>query len=140
MEDNKDVAEGPLLPNKGGSSKSPNAYENLTRGLTPDELSQTGTQKLILNDLMKAEKMVAELQPFRDMYHEVCKEKSVLDEKLTKTKNAEVLYSFCITSGGIIIGLSKIFYDANGVVTAIMIAIGALLIIGGILFKTGLKK
>lgn len=141
MEENKDKAEGNLQPNNiVANSKSPDAYGNLVRGLTPDELSQTGTQKLILNDLSKAEAKVAELEPFRERYYSVFTEKCILDEKLSKTKRAEILYSFCITSGGLIIGLAKIFLETNNKLSVIMITIGALLIIGGILFKTTFKK
>lgn len=135
MTDNKDEAKGPLQPNTDSSNKSLDAYGALARGLTSEELSQTGTQKLILNDLSKAELKVKELEPFRDKFYSLLTEKSVLDEKLSKTKRSEILYSFCITTGGVIIGLAKIFYEANGGLTAIMIAIGVLLIIGGILFK-----
>lgn len=128
------------MPNAGAKNKSPDAYGNLVRGLTSDELSQTGTQKLILIDLSKAETKVAELEPFRDKYHTVFTEKCILEEKLAKTKRAEILYSFCITAGALIIGLAKIFIDTNGTLAVIMITIGALLILGGILFKTTYKK
>ena len=58
MEENIDKAEGNLQPNLGTNNKNPDAYGNLVRGLTSEELSQTGTQKLILNDLSKAEAKV----------------------------------------------------------------------------------
>jgi len=137
-DENKDVAEGQLLPNNGNNgNKTPNAdaYENLIRGLTPDELSQSGTQKLILNDLKKSELKVVELEPFRNKFHQVDKEKSVLEEKIKKNKKAEILYSFATTVGGIIIGLAKIFYDKNIELCVFMFGIGALLIAGGIIFK-----
>lgn len=119
---------------------SSDAYGNLTRGLTSDELSQSGTQKLILNDLSKSEAKVKELEPFRDKYYLVFTEKSILEEKLAKTKKAEILYSFCITAGGLIIGLSKLFLEKNDTLAIIMITIGALLIVGGILFKINFRK
>ena len=140
MEENIDKAEGNLQPNLGTNNKNPDAYGNLVRGLTSEELSQTGTQKLILNDLSKAEAKVSELEPYRDKFYNVFTEKSILEEKLAKTKRSEILYSFCITSGGLIIGLAKIFLETNGKLAVIMITIGALLIIGGILFKTTFKK
>lgn len=140
MQDNKDEAKGNLHLNNEVENKSADAYGNLARGLTGEELSQTGTQKLVLNDLAKAEAKVKELEPFRDKYYTILTEKCVLDEKLAKTKKAEILYSFCITSGGIIIGLAKIFYEKNADLAVIMITIGGLLILGGILFKISYKK
>jgi hypothetical protein len=140
MAENKDEAVGRLHPNLESDNKSTDAYKNLSRGLTPEELTQSGTQKLILNDLAKAESRVRDLEPFRDSFFKILTEKNVLEERLSKTTKSEVLYSFCITTGGIIVGLSKIFYEKDGDVCAIMIVIGGLLIIGGVLFKVRFKK
>ena len=140
MADSKDEAKGPLQPNTEPENRSADAYGNLSRGLTSEELAQSGTQKLILNDLSRAETKVRELEPFVDKYYSVFNEKSVLEEKLLKTKRAEILYSFCITAGGIIIGLAKIFYEKSPDLCAIMVSIGILLILGGILFKIAYKK
>lgn len=139
-QDNKDEAKGTLQPNSGSENKSTDAYGSLSRGLTTEELAQSGTQKLILNDLSKAEAKVKELEPFRDKFYTVFMEKSVLEEKLLKTKRAEILYSFCITSGGVTIGLAKLFIETNSALAIIMITLGAMSIVGGILFKIGYKK
>ncbi|MCV9930209.1 hypothetical protein OIU83_21300 [Flavobacterium sp. LS1R49] len=140
MDENKDVAEGDLVLNAEIHNKSADAYGNLVRGLTSEELAQTGTQKLILNDLSKAEAKIKELEPFREKYQNVLNEKCILDEKLSKTKRAEILYSFCITSGGIIVGLAKIFLEKDNTLAIIMLIIGVVLIIGGVLFKITYKK
>lgn len=140
MSENKDEEIGAIKTHVSPDVKNMDAYGALSRGLTPEELSQSGTQKLILNDLSRAESKVRELEPFRDMYYETLAQKMVQDEKLIKTKQSEILYSFCITVGGVIIGLAKIFYEKSGGVTAIMVTIGATLIIGGILFKIYYKK
>ena len=87
-----------VLPATETTKTSTDAYGNLPRGLTSEELSQTGTQKLILNDLTKAEAKVRELEPYREMYYNINTQKSILEEKLVKIKKrAEILYSFCIT-------------------------------------------
>ena len=133
MEENKDKAEGTLQLSVGSKNKNPDAYGNLVRGLTPDELSQSGTQKLILNDLSKSETKVSELEPYREKYYEIFTQKCVLEEKLAKANRAEVLYSFCIIAGGIIIGLAKNFIEAKETLAIIMIMIG-------VLFKTTFKR
>lgn len=140
MDEKKDVAEGDLVLNSEIHNKSADAYGNLVRGLTSEELAQTGTQKLILNDLSKAEAKIKELEPFREKYNSVLNEKCILEEKLSKTKRSEILYSFCITSGGLIIGLAKIFLEKDNTLAIIMLIIGAVLIIGGVLFKITYKK
>ena len=140
MADNKDEATGNVQPNKDSETRGIDAYGNLVRGLTSEELAQSGTQKLILNDLAKAESRVKELEPIREKYYLLLSEKMVLEEKLAKTKRSDILYSFCITSGGIIVGLGKIYYETSSGLCAVMITIGALLILGGILFKIAYKK
>jgi hypothetical protein len=140
MAENKDEATGKLQPNADPDKKGSGAYANLSRGLTTEELSQTGTQKLILNDLARAEEQIKTLEPYLERYYAMLTSKSVLEEKLIKVKQAEILYSFCITAGGIIIGLSKIWYETHPDLCWIMITIGTLLISGGILFKIYYKK
>ena len=63
MEDNKDEAKGSVQPNLANESKNVGAYSNLVRGLTSEELSQSGTQKLILHDLENTQSKVNELEP-----------------------------------------------------------------------------
>lgn len=140
MADNKDQAIGNVQPNRDSETHGIDAYGNLARGLTSEELAQSGTQKLILNDLSKAEAKVKELEPFREKYYQLLSDKMVLEEKLAKTKRSDILYSFCITSGGVIIGLGKIYYETSPGLCALMITIGAFLILGGILFKIAYKK
>ncbi|KQN34313.1 hypothetical protein ASE92_11930 [Pedobacter sp. Leaf41] len=141
MEENKDKAEGNLhLNDVEKPVKRANAYENLSRGLTVDELAQTGTQKLILNDLSKAERTIELLEPFRDMYYTETTEKRVLEEKLTKTKRAEILYSFSTASGGVILGMGKMYLETKGNLAFFMMGIGILLILGGVAFKISFKK
>ena len=135
MEDKNEIDEGNLLPNDKSGKKKPDAYGNLVRGLNAEELAQTGTQKLILNDLSKAESRISELEPYLEKYNSVYTEKCILDEKLSKTKKAEILYSFCISVGGIIIGLSKNFIAKDQTLGIFMIVIGGLLFIGGLIFK-----
>ncbi len=141
MEDSKDKAEGNLHLNEVEKPiKSASAYENLSRGLTPDELAQTGTQKLILNDLSKAERTIELLEPFREMYHTEHTEKRVLEEKIAKTKKAEILYSFSTASGGVILGMGKMYLETKGNLALFMISMGIILIIGGVAFKISFKK
>ncbi len=135
MADDNDEEKGDSRPNPNTQNKSIDAYGNLVRGLTSEELAQSGTQKLILNDLSKAEVRVQELTPFVDKYYTVFTQKSVLEEKLKKSTRAEVLYAFSMTIGGLIVGLGKIFLEKDGVLAAFMFGIGGVFVIGGLSFK-----
>ncbi len=133
--DNKDEAKGQLQPNSESENKSSDAYGGLIRGLTTEELSQTGTQKLILNDLDKKESKIRELEPYRDKFYTVFTEKSILDEKLSKSKHAENLYIVGTTIGGILIGLACNYIKTDGTLATILGIVGFALLVGGIIFK-----
>lgn len=119
--------------------KTVDAYSNLPKGLTTEELAQSGTQKLILYDLEKTSAKVKSLEPYQEKYYDELSKKLVLEEKLSKTKRAEILYSFCITGGGLIIGYSNTVIKVDRSAGVIGYVLGGLLIIGGILFKLGKK-
>lgn len=119
--------------------KNLDAYSNLPKGLTTEELAQSGTQKLILYDLEKTSNTVKSLAPYQKKYFEELSKKLVLEEKLSKTKRTEILYSFCITGGGLIIGYSNTVVKLDNVAGIIGYVFGGLLILGGILFKLGKK-
>lgn len=140
IDDNKDSESGSSQINSESEKKIADAYSNLPRGLTIEELGQTGTQKLILNDLTRAESKIKELEPFREKYYNEFTEKSILQEKLLKSKRAEILFSFCTTIGGVIIGLAKLYLETSWKLSLFMFVIGAALILGGILFKSSYKK
>ena len=135
MAEKKDEAIGHLQQSFESDSKKLDAYANLVRDLTSEELSQSGTQKLIVNDLYKAENKVKELEPYRENYFTVFTEKEILKVQANKSNKSEILYAFAITVGGIIIGLSKMLYDSKPALCVIVAIIGLLLIIGGVVFK-----
>ena len=75
----------------------------------------------------------SEYKKLQESYHLVDKEKSILEEKLKTNKAQEVLYSFCLTSGSIIIGLSKTVWEQG--LGGVFLALGLSLIIGALITK-----
>lgn len=139
MAENEDDDAGDIHYIDDVKAKNFDAYSNLAKGLTTEELAQSGTQKLILNDLEKSYARIKYLTPFQSKYFEELSKKLVLEEKLAKTKRSEILYSFCITGGGLIIGYSNTVVKLEKTAGIIGYVFGGLLIIGGILFKLGKK-
>jgi hypothetical protein len=135
MSENKDDESGASQLSSSPNVKRIGAYDSLSRGLTMEELSQSGTQKLILNDLTRAEARVERLEYFEKEYYELKIVHTKLVEQASKKVTSEILYSFSVTIGGVIIGLSKIFYDSSLALCLFMVCVGALLIGSGIFFK-----
>lgn len=138
----KDIGSTKLNVGSGGIPVSP--YSNIQRSITEEDLKSPALQRVILSEIDKLEskmynlevslrESVSENSLLRDKFHAVDKEKSILDEKLKTNKAQDVLYSFCLTSGSIIIGLAKVVWDQG--IGGIFLALGLFLIIGGLVTK-----
>lgn len=138
----KDV--GTSSPNQMTPTIPISPYSNIQRSITEEDLKSPAVQRILLSEVDKLENKnlvlenllnnnVKSLSDLNDKFHAVDKEKSILDEKLKTNKAQEVLYSFCLTSGSIIIGLAKTVWE-NGL-GGIFLGIGFFLIIGGLITK-----
>jgi hypothetical protein len=114
------------------------AFKDLKRQLTPDELSNTGTQKLILDALICAEEerndLKAELKIIVSKYHDADKLASVLDQKLKTNKANEVLFGVLVGFGCGCIGLAPFFWD-NKVQGIIALTLGVVATVIGTLCR-----
>lgn len=109
-----------------------NPYTNIKRELSEEELKSPAVQKLLLNEHDKLEQRIAEIEGYIERFHTSDKLRAILEEKL-KTSNAyEILYSFCLTAGSALAGISGIFWDKNGY---LLLIIGFIFILGGIISK-----
>jgi hypothetical protein len=79
------------------------AFSALKREVTDKELSQSGTQKLLLDNLERAEEENTALKSFRDKYYETDKKLAVLEEKFKTNTAAEILSLGTITIGAAIL-------------------------------------
>jgi len=138
----KDIGTTKLVAGSTGIPISP--YSNIQRSISEEDLKSPAIQRILLSEVDKLESKafglesslkasVSEFNNLRDKFHLVDKDKSILDEKLKTNKAQEVLYSFCLTSGSIIIGLAKTVWEQG--LGGIFLALGLFLIIGGLITK-----
>lgn len=138
----KDIGSTKLVTPAVGIPISP--YSNIQRSISEEDLKSPALQRILLSEVDKLESKVyvlegslketiSEYNNLRDKYHSVDKEKSILDEKLKTNKAQEVLYSFCLTAGSIIIGLAKTVWEQG--LGGIFLGLGLFLIIGGLVTK-----
>ena len=109
-----------------------NPYTNIKRELSEDELKSPAVQKLLLNEHDKLEQRISELEGFVERFYNSDKLRAILEEKLKTTTAFEILYSFCLTAGSALIGISGIFWDKKGY---LLLIIGFVFILGGIISK-----
>jgi len=144
MEENevpKDEGAKAIKANESIIPSSP--YSNIKREITEDDLKSPAVQRILLGEIDKLENRNIDLEfsfknsvsnydILKDKYHNRDKEAEILSEKLKTHKSQEILYSFCLTSGSIIIGLAKTVWAEYGI---LFLGIGLFLIIGGIITK-----
>jgi hypothetical protein len=105
------------------------ALRDLRREMNDDELSNPGVQKLILDELERADAECADLRTYITRFHEADKRAAVLEEKLKTEHSLEITFGVGVGLGGAIIGLAPYFWDkeAQGILTLLL---GAVLIFG----------
>lgn len=119
-------------------------YSNIKREITEEDLKSPAVQRILLSEVDKLENRTLDLEDIlknntedfnslKDNYHSADKKNGILEEKFKTSKSQEILYSFCLTSGSIIIGLSKTVWDQG--LGGIFLGIGFFLIIGGLISK-----
>lgn len=105
------------------------ALRDLRRELTDEDLSHPGVQKLILDELERADAECDTLSIYVDRFHEADKRAAVLDEKLRTQTALDVFFGVGVGLGGAIMGLAPQFWQhqPNG---ALALVVGLCLIFG----------
>ena len=104
------------------------AFRDLRRQLTDDELSGPGVQKLILDELEQSEAECEVLQGYIQRYHEADKRAAVLEERTKTARVIEILHGAMLALGGAIIGLTPVFWP-NRLLTFLTLSLGSLLVL-----------
>lgn len=114
--------------------KARSALSKIRRDINEDEISSPGALKLLLDKLDNLEFQVAELTDYRDSFYEADKNVAVLKTKLTKNSASDILYSFSLSIGAVLLGLAPSVWKTQpfGVISLV---IGGLLVLAAIIFR-----
>lgn len=107
------------------------AFSKINRELVEADLKNPSISRVLLEqiDTLKGDKI--ELSGFREKFHEVDKKAAVLEVQASGESKFQILYSLCLTIGGIVFGVA---FTTQNETRYVLIASGlALLIIGAIL-------
>ena len=124
------------------SIKQGGAFSKLKRELQEEDLSNRGTQILILNELDKYEACKKQLEQYRDKFHAADKENAVLSTRISSSTFFEITNSALLTIGSILVGLTpsvlkegKPYY-----LTWVILSMGIVALVGSIVTKFLNKK
>ena len=84
--------------------KGRQSFRRLSRELSPEDLRETGTQKMILDLLDRLEDENDELKEFKEKFHERDKEVAVLRERLKKSTAQDIVIGAMLAGGSLVLG------------------------------------
>lgn len=123
------------------SIKQGGAFSKLKRELQEEDLSNRGTQILILNELDKYEACKKQLEQYRDKFHAADKDNAVLSARISSSTFFEITNSALLTIGSILVGLTPLLKDGKPYsLTWIILSIGIVALVGSIATKFLNKK
>lgn len=103
--------------------------------MTDEELSSPAVQRLLIDDIERLEKENGKLSDYQDSYYTADKKAAVLSEQLKTSVAREVIFGVCLTIGAALIGFSPSLWASDKLHGEISLALGFILIIGGIVSK-----
>src|SRR4051812_39755355 len=79
--------------------KGRKALSRLKRELSEDELSSTGVQKMLLEEIERIEEDRARLTEYRDKFYASDKEVAILKQQAKQSLAGEMVFGACLTVG-----------------------------------------
>ena len=105
------------------------ALRDLRRELTNEDLASPGVQKMLLDELARADGDCELLNGYVTRFHDADKRAAVLEEKLRAQTALEIAFGVGVGLGGAIMGLAPSLWDKDPFGYLALI-VGSLLIIG----------
>lgn len=101
----QEPSEEKTLPTPAGSKMvSVGSFGKIQREIDDSDLKNPAVGRLLLSERDKLLYEKTQLENYRDQYYDAEKRAAVLETKVEKEKGFQVLYTFCLTVGGIIVG------------------------------------
>jgi hypothetical protein len=108
------------------------AFRDIRRQLQEADLASPGVQKLLLDDLERAEAHNNILEGYIERYHQADKRAAVLEERLKSEKTIEIMFGVGISVGSALVGAAPSFWEQPHYAGPVVLSLGGLLIVGSI--------
>ncbi len=126
-------------PAAAPASGARTAFKDLSLQLTKEELANSGTQKCILDMLLRAEQQCDKLESYVSKYHDSDNRVGVLEEQSKTNSYNETLFAVGITVGGTIMGLAPFLFEKGYAYGGISLGIGVALMAGATVARIKFK-
>ena len=123
---------GPAVPVPASGRRQ--AFRDIRRQLTDDDLANSGVQRLILDELERADEQCEVLQTYVSQFHEADKRAAILEITARSEKTVEILFGVGVGLGGTLIGLTPSVWQ-EGYSGIIVLAVGVVLVVGAVLAR-----
>jgi hypothetical protein len=114
--------------------KTRKALSRLTRELTEEDLATPGVQKMLIEELERAEEENTQLKNFREKFHAADRDNAVAKQKLRGWSSMEMISTACIAVGAAALAYAP-EAGKHGQDGWVAVAFGAVLTIIGIVAK-----
>ena len=84
--------------------KGKQAFQNITRELSDDDLTNSAVGKFLLDEIDRLESENDELKDYQDRFYETDKKVAVLQEKNKTNLATQIISGGCFTIGGALLG------------------------------------
>ncbi|WP_034159574.1 hypothetical protein [Sphingomonas sp. ERG5] len=118
--------------------KGRRSLSRMRREMTDEELSNSGVQKIMMDDVDRLEGEKAHLETFVERFHKADKENAVLKEKAKVRIASDISFGTFLTIGAAAVGYSPVVEKVPNA-SSILVAIGIFLMAGGLASKVVLK-
>lgn len=122
-------------PSTAASTGRRQAFRDVRRQIEEADLGNPAIQKMLLDDLERAEAECEILHGYVERYHDADKRAAVLDERLRTKKSLEIFFGVGVGMGGTIMGLAPFFWDKQPQ-GALVLLVGILLVMGATVGRT----
>jgi hypothetical protein len=130
---------GPVRPSETPRETPPTgrrqAFRDLRRQLTDEELRNPGVMKLVLDEFEKAEIDNEILRAYVDRFYQADKRAAVLEEKLKTATALEVFFAVGLAVGAMIVGLGPFLWQEEAAYGVLCLIVGGVLLIGSVIAR-----
>lgn len=128
-------------PGDGGEEaslgKGRQPFHGLSRQLSPEDLRQTGTQKMILDLHDRLQDENEALKEIKEKFHVRDKDVAVLRERLKKSTVQDILLDATLAGGALVLGHLPSLPSSNRWIASV---VGGLFVAGSVVARLTLKR
>jgi hypothetical protein len=117
-----------------GSTKGRRSLSSIRREIEESELSNPGTQKMLLGELDRLEEELAAASSYRNNFHEMDKRHAVLEARFTVHKAFEVVTNAALAGGSAILGFVPGVWGTQPL-AGVLLLTGGIFVVGAIIAR-----